>query len=269
MYISKLKFYLIWGTVGLIFFAMEYLLFSHFSSLDSLSYGISIVLTFIGWFVFRDIAINGFKQGKDVDLHFDAIIDYNLSKKYTAITEHHTHVDLEVFKFQALDRKHRSLSFTTLGVRPKIFVHERFFELLNDKEREALILHEIHHFIRRDVFKSYVLGTAVLIFTGISLLVLVKLFLSGWQFLNIVFAIVAVSGLVLATLFLKIHLWFRETSADIFAAKTMGTNIYMISVLEKAYEMMRQFHYHKERNKWQSMYQRRKTILERGTHLNS
>lgn len=255
----------------MIFFAMEYLLFSRFRLLNSLFYGISIALTFIGWFVTREMVINSLKQRKDggIDPHFSAMIDYNLSKKYTNITKHLTHVDLELFMFQTLDRRHRSLSFTTLGVKPKIFIHEGFFNLLNDNEREALILHEIHHFIRKDVFKSYVLGTAILIFIGISTLALMGLILSGVYFLNIIFALVALSGLALSTLVLKIHLWFREPSADIFSAKTMETNTYIISVLEKASELMRQFHYPKERNKWQLMYQRRKTILEKGTRLNS
>jgi hypothetical protein len=53
MTISKLYFYLIWGTTGVIIFVMEFLLASHFNLLYSASYGILWAVTFVGWFMLQ------------------------------------------------------------------------------------------------------------------------------------------------------------------------------------------------------------------------
>lgn len=265
MHISKFKFYFIWGISGAIAFTLEFIVFSAFRALDSLYYGVTIAVTFFIWYLFRDLKIKGLKQRNivDIDLYHNATKNYDYSQKYTEVTRPYTHADLEIFQFQTINKSNRSVAFTTPGMEQKIFVYERFFDQLTETERKALILHETHHFIKKDILKTYVMGISTLFFIFICILSLILLVLSGIGAFNILFATVAFSGLLLSITFLKLHLISIETSADRFAAKIMNTSLPIISVIGKAVETMKQLPHSKDVNKWQRIYQMRKEKLER------
>ncbi|ARD85217.1 hypothetical protein FAD_1355 [Ferroplasma acidiphilum] len=209
------------------------------------------------------------KHGRKTDItqRFNAIIDYDLSKKYTALTKHITHIDLEIFKFPALNKMYRSPSFTPLGKQAKIFINENFFDALDDNEREALVFHEPYHFIRKDASKTYILALTILLIVAVSLIVLIQFWLSGFHFLFIISAIVALSSIVIVILILKLHLIYSEISADTFAAQTIGTNIPAISVVNKAYGIVIQ-HHRNNRKIYNAIYHGKKISLEKKTHLN-
>ncbi|WP_148285711.1 M48 family metalloprotease [Ferroplasma acidarmanus] len=151
---------------------------------NSASYNILASLISFAVILLIMIQLQSSKQGRKTDItqRFSAIIDYDLSKKYTALTKHITHVDLEVFKFPEVNKTYRSPSFTPLGKQAKIFINENFFHSLDDSEREALVFHEIHHFIRKDAAKTYILALTILLIAAVSLIVLIQFWLSGFIF---------------------------------------------------------------------------------------
>ncbi|MGE9809919.1 M48 family metalloprotease [Ferroplasma acidiphilum] len=162
---------------------------------------------------------------------------------------------------------YQSPVFTPLGKKPEIFIYEKLFYALDDNETEAIILHETYHFIKKDAFKRYLLALAILSLVGFSLLAFVAILLSGLHLFIIIFTIVVVSGLITTISMLKINLVYGEISSDIFAAKTMKTNIYVISSLKKSLEIAEQA-YPDKKKRLQRVYRRRRISLENITYLN-
>jgi len=269
MQMSKSKFFFIAIVILAGIASLEYILSVHFHLGNSASYNILTTFTSFAVILLIMIQLQRSKQGRKTDItqRFNAIIDYDLSKKYTALTKHITHIDLEIFKFPALNKMYRSPSFTPLGKQAKIFINENFFDALDDNEREALVFHEIHHVIRKDASKTYILALTILLMVAVSLIVLIQFWLSGFHFLFIISVIVALSSIVIVILILKLHLIYSEISADTFAAQTMGTIIPVISTLKKALEIVIQY-YPDKRKRYNSIYLRRKDSLEKKTHLN-
>jgi len=270
MTISKLKFFLIWGTISLIILGMEWLLqyYFHILNLTPLYFEFLFLLTFMGLYIFRAVVRNNpiKKENMDIAIRLNAILDSGLSKRYTALTEHFTHVPVEIYKFPALG-KYISPAFMHIGKNPAIFIYENFFNNLDDNEREALVLHEIYHFIKKDGLKTYIFQSIMYTLGGVFLFSLVVLLLSGFHFFIYIFAIVALSGSVIVLLILIMRFIYKEKSADTFAAKTMGTNIPVISVVNKAYGIVIQ-HHPNNRKIYNAIYHGRKINLEKKTHLN-
>jgi len=266
MTLSKLNFYIIWGTTGITIFGIESLFGFYFNLWNYIPYLILLFATLPVWLSYRDIVIN--KQRNDITLKLNATINYNLSKKYTDVMKKLIHTDLEIFEFPALSIRYQSTAFTHFAKKPGIFIYEGLLKTLNDNEIEAVILHEIHHFIKKDGLKRYISGIAIIILIAISILAFVISIVSGslLNFFTIVFEIAVLLCLFIFMIILKLNLVYSEISADTFAAKTMGTNIYVLSAIKKAFEISEQY-FPDKKKRLDIVYQRRKSSLEKRKYL--
>lgn len=222
----------------------------------------------MGLYIFRVVVRNNpiKKENIDIAIKLNAIMNNELSKRYTALTEEFAGVPVEIFKFPTLG-KHTSPAFIHIGKNPSIFIYENFFHNLDDDEREALILHEIYHFIKKNGIKTYILQSIMATLGGIFLFSLVVLLTSGFHFFIFNFAIAALSGSVIVLLIRIMYSIQKEKSADKFAAQKMGTNVPIISVVKKAYRIVIQYH-PKNRKIYNAIYQGRKVSLEKKIYLN-
>ncbi len=234
--IANIKRYLIWGSAGAFLFVLEYLLFYHFVMISSNSFGLTLAISIFGWLYSREILFDkkrlfAIRLGNSEKLS-NYKIHEDLIEKYNNLTKG----DFKIYLFSSFGKTRKPPSFTSSESEQGIHLHEGLASILEDKEQEALILHEIYHLVHRDVHKKYFLTQCFAIFLGILSLSVLDIILYGIRFLNIVLVLVSLSGALLSLLLIKIHAWYSERAAGFFSGKQMNTNSYIISVLLKVCE---------------------------------
>ncbi|MHB1811499.1 MAG: M48 family metallopeptidase [Thermoplasmataceae archaeon] len=177
-------------------------------------------------------------KGTETGTHISrsgSYMDEDLSKEYSQYTRDFIKKNIEIFRIlDTFHSKYISPTYSIRGQIPRIFVLSNFFYSLSPEERKTLIFHELGHYVRKDLSKSYILSWLIIITAG-SLL--------------IYFAVTVIAGFskdaifILTTLFtisfflvvlLKRHLIRQEYAADRYAIKITGKTDELKKVLEKS-----------------------------------
>ena len=170
-----------------------------------------------------------------------AILDDALSRQYSE--EGHNILGREIEIYRIFDQHFsRALSpaFSIRGKTPRIFVFGSFFASLDQDEREALIIHELGHYLYRDLTVTYLLTLLFTISLGGLLITFALVLLFGGinQFLThilISFSAVSFSFLIA----LQWHLAGQEYRADRLAVELKNENKSIKGVLQKSCSYLR------------------------------
>ena len=170
-----------------------------------------------------------------------AIFDDALSRQYSEEEHNILGRDIEIYRiFDQHFSRASSPAYSIRGKTPRIFVYGSFFASLNQDERKALIIHELSHYLYRDLTVTYLLA----LFFSISLggllitLALVLLFSGISQFLTyILISFSAISFTLLIAL--QWHLAGQEYRADRLTVELQDENKSIKGVLEKSCSYLR------------------------------
>ena len=166
-----------------------------------------------------------------------AFKDDALSNEYSEESKRLMGKDIEVYR--RLNDKYSkkwSPAFSVYGRTPKVILSEAFFFRLNCGEKRALMLHEIYHYVHRDMTITYLLALLFVISAGGFLISLIQVMLFGMS--ELIYEII-VSFLLASIVFigiLKLHLEWQEYRSDKFAASEMGEKDDIKAVIKKASE---------------------------------
>ena len=175
--------------------------------------------------------------------------DTDLSKEYSKEAQRMLGKDIEVYR-----QLHRTPSmtwspaFSIQGKTPRVVLSETFFFGLSPGEKRALIIHEICHYVHRDMTVTYMLMLLFVLSVGGLLISFVQGLLYGMDDLIdmviISFLLVSISLIGI----LKLHLIWQEYRSDKCAAMEMGEKDDIKVVIEKASEYAR-LHTNEEKHK--------------------
>ncbi len=170
-----------------------------------------------------------------------AIFDDALSRQYSEEGHNILGRDIEIYRiFDQHFSRASSPAFSIRGKTPRIFVFSSFFASLNQDERKALIIHELSHYLYRDLTVTYLLALLFTISLGglLITLALVLLFSGIDQFL--IYILISFSAISLTLLIaLRWHLAGQEYRADRLTVELQDENRSIKGVLEKSCSYLR------------------------------
>ncbi len=230
--------YLIIGsTMMLTMYILETYIFNH---LPDFEYNIINILPFsILYFILYYNYIN--KSQREIGL--DAELNYELSKKYSKKYPF-LNVDVDIYTKYHTENffNHSPVNLMDNRKTPTITIEEDLIHILDDLELEAVILHELYHFLHYNVEKTkriivYTITTLFfsLIFTGLTM----GLYHVN-NFLGFIIVFVIIILIVLLYKLLSYILINTEVKCDRFSLKIMGKD-YITSALNKMLDYERQF----------------------------
>jgi Zn-dependent protease with chaperone function len=170
-----------------------------------------------------------------------AILDDALSRQYSEEGHNILGRDIEFYRiFDQHFSRASSPAFSIRGKTPRIFVFGSFFASLDQDERKALIIHELGHYLYRDLTVTYLLALLFTISLGglIITLALVLLFSGIDQFLTYILISFSAISLTLLTA-LRWHLAGQEYRADRLVVEFQDENKSIKGVLEKSCSYLR------------------------------
>ena len=175
--------------------------------------------------------------------------DDDLSKEYSKEAQRLLGKDMEVYR-QLHDNPSKTWlsAFSIQGKIPRVILSETFFFGLSPGEKRALIIHEICHYVHKDLTFTYLLVLLFVISVAGFIISLVQGTLYGVdkliEILMISFLLVSISLIGI----LKLHLIWQEYRSDKCAAREMGEKDDIKAVIKKASEYAR-IHIEEEKHK--------------------
>lgn len=202
---------------------------------------------------------------KNVDKYIirGAVIDEYLSREYSNDSQRLTGKDPEIYRMLYPDPLRKwSPAFTVLGKNLRIVVSFDFFLRLQLGEKRALILHEIYHYIHKDLIFIYSLSLIFLL-SIVAFLVLViygvEFGITGTLFmLFLIFISLSIGAIIL----LKVQLIWQEYRSDRCTAMDMKTNSDIKTAIVKASEYAKFQTSEKKYERIESLMKRRLKHLE-------
>ena len=157
----------------------------------------------------------------------NADMDYELSKIYTEKYGKLTYKNNEIKKIDVyLFSSYNFFNKSPVGLHdsktPKILIKDDFLRCLNNDEMDAVILHELHHFLVNDNLKRKILAIAMLLSVGAVIFALLTIVLYGTG-IPLLLKIIIGSLVFLAIIYslLIIIVPREETKCDIFSIKVL------------------------------------------------
>jgi Zn-dependent protease with chaperone function len=157
----------------------------------------------------------------------NADMDYELSKIYTEKYGKLTYKNNEIKKIDVyLFSSYNFFNKSPVGLHdsktPKILIKDDFLRCLNKDEMDAVILHELHHFLVNDNLKRKILAIAMLLSVGAVIFALLTIVLYGTG-IPLLLKIIIGSLVFLAIIYslLIIIVPREETKCDIFSIKVL------------------------------------------------
>ncbi len=157
----------------------------------------------------------------------NADIDYELSRIYTErygkLTYKNKEIkQIDVYLFSSFNFFNKSPVGLHDSKTPKILIKDDFLRCLNKDEMDAVILHELHHFLVNDNLKRKILAIAMLLPVCAIVFALLTIFLYGIG-LPLLLKTIIGSLVVLAVIYLLLAIIVprEETKCDIFTIKAL------------------------------------------------
>ncbi len=209
---------------------------------------IRIILDFVTGFLFI-VFLQSYKHSKRDNFKensyrrdnfgyiYDSEIDSDLSKYYSEKYNNITKGYISVYKFNNLNNhiiRKPSPVFSTTKKEFRIFINERFWQILENREKDGVILHEIGHYIKNDEKNTYLMSIIFLLTSLGLILALVNYVLTRTFILSFIIILTLVAVMVLDFIILKVYLIQNEIRADRFALNNGVTMDIIKSTLQKA-----------------------------------
>ena len=176
-------------------------------------------------------------QKENLRYIYESEIDSELSKYYSEKYNDIIKCYIYVYKFNDINNhiiRKPSPVFSKAKKAFRIFINEKFWQTLEDNQRDALILHEIGHYAKNDEKNIYFMSIIFLLALSGIILGIVNYVLARTFILSFVIVLTLVSIMLLDFIGLKIYLIKNEIRADRFALNNGVTRDVMKSALQKA-----------------------------------
>lgn len=178
-----------------------------------------------------------------------AFKDDELSEEYSKDGQRLLGKNVEVYRQLNGDLSRTwSPAFSLQGKTPKVVVSETFFFGLNPGERRALMVHEIYHYVNKDMVLTYLLTLLFVLSVGGTVISLVAGVLYGtYEDTYVLIGSFLLASIALIGI-LKFHLLWQEYEADKCTVRDVGGSEDIKAVIKKASEYAK-IHTKEEKNK--------------------
>ncbi|MCL4358819.1 MAG: M48 family metalloprotease [Candidatus Thermoplasmatota archaeon] len=157
----------------------------------------------------------------------NADMDYELSEiyteKYGKLTYKNDEIKkIDIYIYSSFNFFNKSPVGLHDSKTPKILIKDDFLRCLNNDEMDAVILHELYHFIENDNLKRKILAIAMLLSVGAIIFALLTIFLYGTR-ISLLLKIIIGSLVFVAIIYLLLVIIVprEETKCDIFSIQVL------------------------------------------------